>query len=645
MLQLFRKLFSSKIGATIALVFLLLIAIAFASGDVANTGGFGGVAEGDRVATVGSERIDSSALHQGATAALQRVKRQDPTLSMQGFLANGGLEQVLDSMIARTAVAVFGKQHGIVASDRLIDSEIAQAPDFRGIDGKFNEAAYRQALRQQGLSEALVRSDLAQGLIARQVLTPAGFGAVMPRELAKRYAVLLKDRRSGALAVLPSEQFAPAKPPSDQELSAYYSQHRDQFIRPERRVIRYAAFGDEVLKSVPPPSDAEIAARYNADKAQYAALETRSVTQLIVPTEAAAKAIVAEVAGGTSLEAAAGAKGLETADLGKVSKQSLAAQSSQAVADAVFAAAKGTIAAPARSGLGWHLMRIDAVETRPARTLDQARGEIAAQLAAAKHRAALTDLLTRIEDEFDEGKNLTEAAKELGVDVQKTEPITADGRVYAHADQQAPAVLARVLQTAFAMERENEAQIAEVEPGKTFVIFDVTDIARSAAAPLKEIRGDVTDAYMLDKGFTAARAAAQKVQAAVRKGADLGKALTDLGKPLPPAQAINMDRIQLTQMGQQVPPPLALLFSMAEGTAKILPAPGERGWFVVYLKDIEPGKVADDDPLIASTRNELGALAGNEYTGALSEAITREVKVKRNDAAIKAVRQQLNGGN
>jgi peptidyl-prolyl cis-trans isomerase D len=283
---------------------------------------------------------------------------------MQGFIANGGLDQVLEGMIDRAAVGVFGKQHGIVASDRLIDSEIAQAPAFRGIDGKFNEAAFRQAIQQQGLSEAMVRADLTQGLIARQVLTPAGFGAVVPRELAKRYVALLKDHRTGALAVLPSAAFAPAKPPSDQELSAYYSKHRSKFIRPERRVIRYAAFGEEALKNVPPPSDAEIAAQYNANKAQYAALETRRVTQLIVPTEAAAKAIAAEVAGGKSLEAAASAKGLTTADLGAVSKQALASQSSPAVADAVFAAGKGTIAAPARSGLGWHLMRIDAVETR-----------------------------------------------------------------------------------------------------------------------------------------------------------------------------------------------------------------------------------------------------------------------------------------
>src|SRR5690606_28992783 len=121
-------------------------------------------------------------------------------------------------------------------------------------------------------------------------------------------------------------------------------------------------------------------------------------------------------------------------------------QASQGVADAVFAAARGTVASPARSALGWHVMRVDAIETRAARTLDQARGEITAQLVATKRRAALTELLTRIEDEFDQGGNLGDAAEELGIEVKQTKPVTADGRLYDAPDQQIPEVLNRVLQ-------------------------------------------------------------------------------------------------------------------------------------------------------------------------------------------------------
>ena len=78
MLLFFRSFFKSKFGLAITFAFLALIAFAFASSDVANTGMFGGVAGGERVAVVGDERIDSAELAQSASTALDRL-RQEPT--------------------------------------------------------------------------------------------------------------------------------------------------------------------------------------------------------------------------------------------------------------------------------------------------------------------------------------------------------------------------------------------------------------------------------------------------------------------------------------------------------------------------------------------------------------------------------------
>lgn len=648
MLQSFRNLLNSKLGAAIGVVILVLIALAFASGDVANNGGFGGVAGGDRVATVGKGRISTSDLSQAASSALENMKSENPRLSMQSFLASGGLEKVLEQMINREAVSVFGKEHGIVASDRLIDSEITKISAFKGPDGNFSQDAFRQALQQRGISEKLVRQDLEQGLIARQVMMPASFGAVVPREMAKRYAALLTEKRQGSIALLPSPLFAPKAEPGDKELAAWYGAHKDKFIRPERRVIRYASFGEDTLKNLPLPTDAEIAARYEADKAKYATRETRDITQLIVPTEAAAKVVIAEVSSGKSLEEAAKAKGLSTTRHQNTDKDAFAGESSQAVATAAFAAPKGKLAPPTKGSLGWYVVRSDRVETHPARSLVQVRAEIAATLAAGKKRAALNDLVSRIEEEFDQGGNLSDTAKELGVTLAKTAPLTADGAVYGKNEEKAPAVLARVLQTAFSMERENEPQIAEVEAGKTFVVFDVTDIAPSAPAPLAEIREDVKRAYLLDKGSAAAKALAQKVQAEVRKGSTLAKAMASQNMMLPPVENINMDREQLTRIQQasgQVPPPLGLLFNMAEGSVKLLAAPQNRGWFIVSLNNIEPGKVMDNDPFLLAVQRDLGSIAGEEYSDAMNQAIRGEMGVTRNTAAIKAVKKQLGGEN
>ncbi len=645
MIQFFRKYMKSGFGVAMAIGFVVLLGLAFAAGDIANNGGFGGVAGGDRVATVGKQALSTSQLSQAATTALENAKQQDPRLTMKAFIAAGGLEQILEEMLGRTALGEFGKQVGIVASPRLVDSEIAKIQAFKGPDGKFSDAAFKQALRQRGISEDTVRGDFEQGLVGRQMILPAGFGAIAPRELTVRYAALLREQRVGAIALLPSAAFAPRTPPSDADLQAYYKKNTNSFIRPERRILRFAAFGDSALKNLAPPSDAEIAARYQRDKAQYAAQETRRIAQLILPTEAAAQAIVAEVSKGKRLEAAAAEKGLSAANLGALTREALSGQASQAVADAVFASASGKLAAPAKSALGWHVMRIDGIDRKTERTLEQVRAELSGQIATEKRRAALNDLSARLEEEFDEGGNLADAAKELGLTLQQTPPLTADGQVYGQPGATAPPALARVIQTAFAMERENQPQLAEVETGKTFLIYDVSAITTSAPAPLAEIKGDVATMLLLEKGTTGAKAAAEKVLAAVRKGSELSAAMTSLNMPPLPVQEVNMNRQQLQAAQQQVPPPLQLLFSMAKGTVKTLAAPNNRGWYVVALKDIQPAKDVPPEQQIVQFQRELGGLAGREYGELLMRAIRKEVGVTRNDSAISAVRNQLTGAN
>lgn len=640
MIQLFRKFFSSKFGIAITLGFLALIAFAFASMDISSTGVFGGVSGGDRVAVVGKERIDAAELSTAATNALDQARQTDPTITMQAFIARGGLEEVLRQLIDRTAIAEFARRHGMRAGDRLVDSELLQIPAFRGPDGNFDQNAFRAALAQRGLSESAVRNDLAMGLLARQLLTPISFSPVVPRSVAERYASLLRERREGSIVFLPATSFAPQGAPTEAQLQAFYNENRDRYIRPERRVIRYATFGPDAVGAPPAPTAAQISERFQRDRAQYAASERRRFTQLVVPTQDAAEAIVAEVRGGKSLDVAAREKGLATTSVGPVTQDELARSASAAAAQAAFSAQQGAIAQPARGGLGWYVLRVDEVDRQPARTLEQVRDEIAAALAVEQRQAALDDLTARIDEEIESGRSLSEVAQELDITVAATRPATADGRIYGTNETVAP-VLASVLPVAFDMD-EGEPQLAVVAPGESYVIFDVSNITPSATAPLAEIREDVTADWRRDTGANAARAAADRILDRVTKGSTLAAAVAAENKGLPTPQTLNLNREQLAQQGR-VPAELALFFSMARGTVKKLEAPGDAGWHVVRLDSIDAPQIAGNDPIVASTMRELGQASGTEYVDQFVKAAQREVGVERNDAAIRAIAAQLTG--
>lgn len=643
MLQFFRKSLGSKFGAGLGLSFILILGLAFAAGDIAGNNSFVGVSR-DRAAVVGKTHVENTEVERAVTRTVENLRREQPTVTMKQFMAEGGFEQVLRNVIDLNVINEFGRKHGLYVGNRLIDSEIAKIPDVQGPDGKVSDQLYKAFLQQRGLNDTQLRRELGNSLMARQMLANADLGVAVPGTLVQRFAAVVTERRTGQIGLLPSTAFVSKTLPSDSELGTWYAANQAAFIRPERRVIRYATFSDAVLKTVPAPTEAEITAAYNANKARFEASESRKVSQLVLPTEAAAKAALAETAG-KSLEAVAAAKGLTVASLASLEKSALAIQTSQSAANAVFSAPKGKVLGPIKVPLGWVLLRVDAVEGKAGKTIDQARAELLPDLIEQKRRAALTDFSARIEEEFDNGSTLTDIAKELGLTLTETAPLLKDGQVFGQEGKTAPAELARVISTGFSMEGEGQPQLAEVVPGKQFVVFDVAQIMPSAAPPLAEVKQQAITEYQLEKGAAAARAAALKIEQMVKQGTDLGAALASLRLPLPPVDQVNLPREQVQQMGQQTPPPVALLFSLAKGQVKLLGAPRNRGWYVVKVTDVIPGKVAPNDPRLPQFQQTMARVTAQEYSAQLRAAMRIDVGVKRNDTAINALKTRLSGGN
>jgi len=642
MLDLFRALTRSRIGAVVGLVFLILIVLAFAGADV---GGMrtGSLLGGENVASVGGSTITTGEVDKTVRSAFESERQRTPTLTMKDFLAQGVLDDVLTGLIDRAATWEWGKKNGFGISDRLIDSEIAKLPVFEGPDGKFSQDAYKQLLAQRGLTDKLVRDDIAKGLMSKLVFAGAGEGAAMPTGVTQTYAALLKEKRIGNLLFLPSAAFAPKTAPTDQQVADFYRAQIAHYQRPERRTIRYAVIDDSALKNVPAPTEADIRKRYQADAATYAPGETRSITQVILPTEAAAKAFAAEVGGGKSIDAAATSKGLAPAKIADKTHDQLAADGSKAVADAVFAGAEGKISAPAKGALGWVVARIDAVAKKPGKTLDQARPEILAALTAEKRKAALTDFATQIGEKVEGGTSLPDVAKAWGLTVLTTDAVQSDGTVPGKPQAKISPDVQPLLQTAFGMEREGQPQIAALPGGARFAVYDVGTITAAAPAALGEIKPQVAADWTRQNGAVAAAAAADKVLAALGKKTPIGDAAKALGVALPPVNPLSFTREQLGQMQNRVPAPLALMFSMARGTAKKIAAPNQAGWLVVSLDAIEPGTIAPNDPLIQQESSDLGKATGREYEEQLRAAITHAIGSKRNETAIRTVRANLSG--
>ncbi len=642
MLAFLRAVIGSRFGAAFGLVFLVLIVVAFAGADLGGMG-TGNLFNHDSVASVGATAISSTEVEKTVRTAFDSERQRSPTLTMKDFLAQGVVDEVVTGLIDRAATWEWGHKHGFGVSDRLIDSEIAKLPAFQGPDGKFSQEAYTQLLKSRGLSDKLVRDDIAKGLMTRLVFAGTGEGAVMPLGLGMTYAALEKELRQGNLLFLPSAAFAPKTLPTDHQIGAFYRANVARYNRAERRTVRYAVIDDAVLKTVFVPGEADIRKRYHADAALYAPRETRSITQVILPTESAAKAFAAELGAGKAIAAAAIAKGLAPSSFADKTRDQIATDSGRAVADAVFAAKAGGVTAPAKGTLGWIVARVDAVRNNPGKTFEQARAAIATALTAERRKAALTDFATQIGEKVEAGASLPDVAKAFGLTVITTGAVIADGTEPGQPAAKPATDLQPLLATAFGMEREGQPQIAALPGGARFALFDVGTITAATPAPLAEVKAQVASDWMRQQGAAAAGAAADKILAALTAKTPLATAVHELGVALPPVNPLAYTREQVAQMKDRVPAPVAQMFAMRLGTAHKLAAPNQAGWVVVTLDTITPGSVAPNDPTLAAASSTLGKVLAREYEQQLRTAIAREIGSKRNAAAIRTLGASLSG--
>ncbi len=642
MITAIRRMFSSTIGKFLALAFVALVGLAFALGDVTGNSSFGGIG-GANVAKVGSEEIGIGELRDRARQAYNQARQQQPGMTMAAFVESGGLDQVLDQLVEGLAFDQFATQMGFSVSKRLIDGRIADLPAFAGVSGRFDQKVFENFLRQNGLTETQLRRDLRQQLLIEQLAAPI---AMMPRiapGMAQPYAALLMEQRRGQATFIPASPFAPTADPGDAALKTFLSQNAAKFTVPERRVIQYALF-DRSAVPVPAVTDAEIAKVYKDNASRYAASETRRFAQVIVPDQATANSLAAKVRGGASLAAAAQAAGLSASTTGDLTQSAYAATSSAAAAKAAFAAKRGDLIGPTQTGLGWTVARVEDATARPARSLADASAEIRTELGKNKANEAIVDYYNAIQDAVNGGASVEEVAADRKLQLVETPALLPSGRAPGQPAFTPAPELAPLVSQAFQAAGEGEGHIATLVENERFAVYAVKSIVAAAPPPFAQIRGDLLSEWRFAQGQKVARDKARTIAKAVEGGKSLADAVAAAGPNIGNAQTIGGRRAELGAGGKPVPPELALLFSMAKGSVKTLEIPGNRGWMVIALTDVQrPDPKSIEPQRVAAIAQPLAPAFGNELIEQLAAEAKRRIGVTINKDLVNQLRAELTG--
>jgi len=642
MLTFFRRVSKSKIGTGVMAFVMVAILGGFALADLSNfgTGNLGLGMSSGTLARVGDQEVTEREMSDALQRRLQDARQQRPDADYASIIGDFGA--ILEALLDQRTLMAFADKYAFPISKRLIDAEISQLPNTKGLNGEFSEQAYRQFLAQQRLSDAEVRQILKGGLLQRLLLTPIATNARIPVGMATPYASMLLESREGEAAIVPADAFKAGLTPTDAQVQQYYGANRARYMIPEQRVLRVARIGPEQVAGVT-ATDQEVAAYYNANKATYAPSDTRSLSQVVVQDQATANAIAQRAKSGATLAAAAAPAGANAAvtTLKDQTREAYSGVAGAKATDAVFGAAAGAIVGPIKSDFGWVVVKVDSVKAGGGKTLDQAKAEIAAKLTADKRKNAIEDLVDKVQNALDEGSNFNEATAAAKLPVTNTPLIIGNCTSRADPAFKLPPELAPALQSGFQMAQNDEPDVISLPNDAGYAVVSPGQIVPAAPAPLASIRAQVAGDWINEQATQRARNAANQIAAKASAGSSVADALKSVALPVEASKPITARRIQIAMAQGPVSPALRMLFSLRAGQSRMGAAPQGGGFFVVKVNKITPGNAITAPTLIAQVQGELGKAASQDYAEEFLNAVKRQLKVKRNNSAIEAFRTRL----
>jgi peptidyl-prolyl cis-trans isomerase D len=287
------------------------------------------------------------------------------------------------------------------------------------------------------------------------------------------------------------------------------------------------------------------------------------------------------------------------------------------------------------------VVKIDDVKMIPGRPLAAVRGELATRIEAEKGQRLLAEIATRIDNKVSGGASFDQVAREEKLAVVETPPVTGQGVAPDRPDWKAPPELGAILKGASLLGPNEQPEVAQVTPNQRFALVSVTQVIAAAPPPFAKVQPQVKSDLVAQRAADRAKAVAQSIVSKINAGVAAADAFRQANVALPAVQPLSAVRREVGRKGQQVPPPLQVLFALPRGKAKMIPAPGNAGWLVVYLDKIVPGDASKEPGLPEGLRGELTGSIGEEYAQQLVGAIRASVKIRRNEQAIAKLKTEL----
>ena len=521
-------------------------------------------------------------------------------------------------------------------SNADVFERIAADPRFRDGD-RFSLDVYKNLLRQAGIAEPAFEDSIRRQILAERVVDPISRGGVVPKASAVAFMNLVEQQREVESANIDVEAFAKDVTVDAAQEKAFYDANAAAFKTPEEAKFEYVVLTQDALLAQVAVTPDEVKAQYDSAAKTYRQEEQRQAAHILIAVKPDASEAERAAAKKTAEEIAAQAKA-NPAKFGDLAKQRSQDPGSapqggdlgsnprgtmvKVFDDAVFAMKPGEIAGPVQTEFGWHVIRLVGVTPETARSFDEVKSQIEADLKRQKvgqKFAAAADQFQNLV--YEQADSLAPVAKALGLTIQ-TSPLVTRAQAQQIALGSAKLVQALLSPESIAAKRNTDA--IEVGNG-AMMAARLIEYKPSVVRPFDDVKAEIHRQLVRQTASDLARKSGRDKLALLEQGKSDKEAGVVFSKPA----ALVRNRPQPGFTNEAI----TRIFQL---DAAKLPAyvgtAGESGGFSIYrlVKVIAPSDV--DAEKVAAARARIGEMQNRELFDAYVNTLRAKAKVEINQA-------------
>jgi peptidyl-prolyl cis-trans isomerase D len=440
--------------------------------------------------------------------------------------------------------------NGLRIGDRTLAATITSIDAFHE-DGNFSNERYRQLLSAQGMSPGVFEQRVRRDLLAQQLTEAATASAFVTEAEVDIYLRLQQQQRTIAYLTVPLAKFESEVKVSDEEITAYYEQHSQDYMQPERVKVDYLELKLDDLATTVDVDEATVRERYEARKLNFRTPEQRKARHILIkvaqdaPQEAVDAAqkkaadLLARIRGGEDFAEVAKSESddpgsaKQGGDLGFFGKGVM----DPAFEEATFALAKGEVSEPVRSSFGFHLIKLEDIEGGETKPFDEVKDSIKQDIQKERAEQQYYDMAEQLANlTYEHPETLQLAAEQLGLPVKTSDYFSRNGGAGIAAN---PKVTAAAFDEEV-LARGHNSETLELARNH-MVVLRLNDHQPAMLRPLEEVRAGIVTALETDKATTQAKELSQAVLERIRAGEQPTELAEALGIEWSDKQTIGRD--------------------------------------------------------------------------------------------------------